>query len=220
MPNKKREMIIGIDQSYDQTGIGISVNGKCVAAKVLDMNKDWFHINDKPINNNTVKRRLLKNELRKIFKKYKTDYKITVIFERIRTFSGSHISTNYIIVTGALIAVIIDACFEDFIEAYSVDTRSWKKQITGSAKSGTKTNTKGKEVPDKKGPTLKWVNSQVGKKINPNVLKEYGGENGKITNDNLADAICISLYGFVSENNKKLKLETPEWGFENDKKAE
>jgi hypothetical protein len=215
MKSEKPKMVIGIDQSYDETGIGISVNGKCVAAKTINMNKKWFRINDKIVNNQSVKRRLLKIELRKIFKKYKPDYNIVVIFERIRTFSGkgSHINPNYIKVTGALVGVIVDACFEDFIECYSVDTRSWKSRVVGTSKSAMVWNEKkGKEVEDKKLPTLNWVNKQIGKKINPNILKKYANKDGIIDNDNLADGICISLYGFLLEKDQLLEREDEGWG--------
>lgn len=213
--NKKGVMSIGIDQSYEQTGIGISINGKCVAAKLIDMDKNWLNINDEPVNNKSVKRRLLKNELRAIFKKYGRDYDIVVVFERIRTFSGknSHMNPNYIKVTGALVGTIVDACFEDFSPCYSVDTRSWKAKVVGTSKPAMVWDEKkGKEVEDKKLPTLNWVNKQIGKKINPSILKKYGNEDGIITNDNLADGICISLYWFIPKKDRLLEREDEGWG--------
>lgn len=205
------KMVIGVDQSYKRTGIGISVNGKCVAAKVINMERRWYHINDRPINNDCLKRRLLKRELEKLVSKYNKDYEVIVIFERIRPFSSGHISFPYIISTGALVATIIDVCFNRFIRAYSVDTRSWKAQVVGTSKPDAEGN--------KKGPTLKWVNKNLKTgKINPKIAADY--KDGIITSDDLADAICISLYGFVPKGNRKLDLETPDWGFGEDGEQE
>lgn len=115
--------------------------------------------------------------------------------------SQGFLSMNYILSTSALIMNIVDIAYKYGIKVYSVDTRSWKSNIVGSSKGKkkkvliTKGKNKGKYkiVTDNKTDTLKYVK---------NVLKiDTKGD------DDVSDAICISKYGFLDKNKRKLRLE-------------
>jgi hypothetical protein len=175
---------IGIDQSYTDTGIAISIDGAI---------KYYTNENFKGCQNRTEKRKKIKDRLEKIIKKCtsKSD-NVIIILERIRTFtSGSQLLPNYLKMTGALISVIVDLAYDYEIKVYSVDTRAWKSKIVGKA------NSKGK---DKKLETIEFVKNKY------NIDVSQINSKGKVKqNDNIADAICISLYGFIK--NPKLNLE-------------
>ena len=127
--------------------------------------------------------------------------KIIIIVERIRLRSQGFLSINYILSTAGLIVNIVDLAHEYGIKVYSVDTRSWKSNIVGSSKGKKKkvlikkgkNKGKYKTILDNKTDTLKYVK---------NVLKiDTKGD------DDVADAICISKYGFLSKSKIKLRLE-------------
>lgn len=197
-------IVIGIDQSYADTGIAISYNGKLKSAThcMLDYLKT-----------NTDRRNRLYLRLKEIFQKadrlkgkYQSD--VIVIIERIRLRSQGFININYIKGIGALNALIVDLAKYYNFPIYSVDTRAWKSSIVGNSK-GQK-NKYGFD--EKKYPTLMWcVNNGYEKYIKQFVSnKKIKGviiKNGErfTYNDNIADAICISLYGFI--NNPKLEEE-------------
>ncbi len=84
-------------------------------------------------NNNTEKRRLLKEILSNYILEYGEGETI-IITERIRLRSQGFLSEAYIKSTGALVATIIDVANVYDIPVYSVDTRSWKGQIVGDSK--------------------------------------------------------------------------------------
>ena len=121
--------------------------------------------NYKGLKSKSEKRAFVKKLVRFAVKKYSPDI---VVVERIRTFSQGFISTNYIKTTGALIASIVDEVFPE--KVWSADTRSWKARICGGSK--------GMHAADK-GVSVRFVKG------------EYNIE----VNDDVADAICISLYG-------------------------
>lgn len=207
MKEEINRCIIGIDESYTQTGVAVIINDDVVRV---------FCENFKGCKTNTEKRIRIKHFLYDIVAWIHTEHDISykevkVVIERIRTFSGGHLSTKYLITTGALVATIIDTFAEFGILVYSVDTKSWKNNVVGSAKP---------------------YNNKYG--INPNkyrtvlyirdkgylhfVAEPYTGRGKKgivpVTidgekvmckiNDDMCDAICIALYGTLPEQKQKL----------------
>lgn len=162
---------IGIDQSYTRTGIAVSGNGKLIEVTSVDFgNISKFE-----------KRMMIVKKLEELFDKYKPG---VVIVERVRQFTGgnnAYISMNMMKAGTELITTICDFAYKNDVPVYSVDTRSWRKQVVGSAV------TKGG---DKKLATMQFV-------------KEKGFD----VNDDAADAACISLYAFVKKENRKLRKE-------------
>lgn len=94
---------------------------------------------------------------------------------------------NDYILCQSLIAVIVDTAQDYGVPVYSVDTRSWKAQIVGKS-----THDKNEST---KQPTLNYVENTLGYTV---------------ADDNEADAICISKYGFLSKTKQKLKKEQQE----------
>ena len=201
----KNKIVIGIDQSYKDTGISISMNGKLKMAK---------HVYLEKCKNNSERRSMLQKRLFDIFSSVhllKEDYDadVIVIIERIRLQSQGFINIDYIKSIGALNALIVDTASVFGYPVYSVDTRAWKSSIVGNSKG--KSNKYG--IDPKKWPTILWcvskgyekyiINYDVGKRKSKGIIEK----NGKryTYNDNISDSICISLYGFV--NNQLLKEE-------------
>lgn len=202
----KNKIVIGIDQSYKDTGISISFNGKLKMAKGIPLEK---------YKNNSERRTNLQKRLFDIFSSVyllKSDYdaEVIVIIERIRLQSQGFINIDYIKSIGALNALIVDTASGFDYPVYSVDTRAWKSAIVGNSK-GQK-NKYG--IDEKKWPTILWCVSKGYKKyIKCDVSKEKKKgvieKDGKryIYNDNIADSICISLYGFINNSKQLLKEE-------------
>ena len=202
------KIVIGIDQSYTRTGITILKDKQILKMK---------SINFKECKSNTNKRKVIKSTLESIIDGILVDYKprdIKCIVERIRTFSGGHMSTQYLISTGALIATIVDTLSEYEIPVYSVETRSWKVQIVGDTKP--MKNQYG--INPNKYKTILYLRS---KGLLKYIAEPYNGRgkqgvinikiDGKKTpckiNDDLADSYCIAMYGFLPEHKQKLKEE-------------
>ena len=209
---KKNKIVIGIDQSYQDTGIAIAMNGQIKAIS------DCF---TKNLKSNTEKRKTLNNRLRTIFKAMSekqseyTNCELICIIERIRLHSAkpgtdSFINIDYIKSIGALNAMIVDLASEFNIPVYSVDTRSWKAQVVGdSTRLANKCG-----IDPEKWRTIQFVIHKlhresdilqpVSNRTKKGIVKTIDGV--KYTyNDNKADAACIALYGFCS--NQKLEGE-------------
>lgn len=193
------KIVIGFDQSYEDTGISIAVDGVLKAAKSVPL---------KQLKNNTQKRQKLQEEAFKAFRKVSQhNAEIVVIIERIRLRSDGFININYIKGIGALNSVIVDTAALFGFPVYSVDTRAWKTAVVGTASPGQ--NPYG--IDPKKWPTIQWcvrqgyekkiVNYNVGKRKTKGVIYKDGKP--FTYNDNVADSICIALYGFT----KNLKLQ-------------
>ena len=203
----KNRIVIGIDQSYQDSGITVSMNGHVKAVT------DCYTAN---LKSNTDKRKKLREKLNIIFgkmsqKAIETDSELICIIERIRLRSGknSFINIDYIKAIGALNALIIDLASEYSIPVYSVETRAWKAAIIGTAK-----EYKGEYygIDPKKVPTILWCirkgyESRIKESVSMRKKKGVIEKDGKrwTYNDNKADSIGISLYGFVS--NPKLEGE-------------
>lgn len=190
---KYNKIVIGFDQSYINTGVGIAADNKLLNVTSF---KDKFRGLKSP----SDKRKCISIVLHELIKKsLNRASEVTILCERIRTFSGGgkgkqkgFISMNYIKSTGALIATIVDVAHEYNIKVHSVDTRSWKSKVIGNSKSVGK---------DKKSSTIKFV-----KNLGFDV--EYTTKTGLIKfDDDAADSGCIALYGFLPKGVQKLKLE-------------
>lgn len=191
----RKLIVVGIDQSYKDTGISISYNNKLKSAT---------HCFTQNLKNNTEKREALKQKLISVFDKTKTmqnkkDCEVIVIIERIRLQSQGFINIDYIKSIGALNAMIVDIAYKYDFPVYSADTRAWKSKVIGTSKG--QPNAFG--IDEKKLPTILWcvnkgfekyiIDYNVGKLQKGVIYKD--GVRVKY-NDNIADSICIGLYGF------------------------
>ncbi len=193
---KEVPCIIGIDQSYTRTGIAICTKG--TVRKVTS-------IRFKQIRTKTGKRWLLRDTLRKIIEsclKHYTPEQIVIIAERVRTFTRSDINdVQFIKASSAMMAYIVDTGLEYGIKTYSVDTRAWKSKVLGDSRPVFEP-IRGVENPQKFGSVRKAI--ELGFEEELTILKHNSVFHSY--NDDMADAICISLYPF-SGGPYKLKLE-------------
>lgn len=198
--NIENNIIIGIDQSYKNTGITI-IRNKTELLLLTSINFSNYK-------NNSEKRNKLKKELDNLIKKCKAKYdnaKITIVFERIRLQSQGFINIDYIKSIGALNAIIIDTAYNNNVKCYSVDTRCWKSQIVGSSKP---LENKFGIDPEKYRTILYLKQKGLEEKILIKASKakkkgvvEIDGER-YIYNDDAADSYCIALFGFYGDKNK------------------
>ena len=178
--------IIGIDQSYTRTGISIATKGKP---------RNAFSIDFKGLNTKTQKRLLLQSTLRKVIetclKKYDSS-EITIIAEKIRTFTETDsLRVSVIKAHSALMAYIVDTAAEYGIKVFSVDTRAWKSRVLGTSKPVFEP-LEGVENPQKFGSVRKAIKLGFGEQMKVKSCKTRSFR----YDDDMADAICISLYGF------------------------
>lgn len=197
-----KEVCIGIDQSYENTGVSISADGKLLKVTSLYLGN---------LKSNSEKRRCLKNFLTKVIQKVKPKCdNITCVIERIRLRSQGFINIDYIKSIGALNAVIVDVMSEFNIQVYSVDTRCWKAQIVGTSKP--MGNAYG--VPPEKWPTVQWC---ISKGFKDSILKDVSdsrkekgtfkiGDKKYMYNNDAADSSAISMFLFAGDKSM-LKVE-------------
>lgn len=198
---KYKTIVIGIDQSYNRTGISISADGKLLKVRSIDFAK---------CKDNTQKRNKLRKSLRNVAESMiGKGTKVICVIERIRLRSQGFLNIDYIKSIGALNATIIDIMHDYGIEVYSVDTRCWKAQVVGTSKP--KKNKFG--VPDEKWPTVRWC---IEKGFKSSILLEVEGRREKGTfmmngkkyeyNNDASDSAAISQFYFVGDRDK-LKIE-------------
>lgn len=201
MNKKYKNVVIGIDQSYKNTGITIIADAEIKIIKAINLME---------YKSNYERRRALRKTLsgllRSVIPKAEN---IVCIIERIRLQSQGFINIDYIKSIGALNSVIVDTMQEEGIEVYSVDTRCWKAQVIGTSKP--EKNKYG--VPEEKWPTVKWV---IRKGFKDSILKEITGKKKKGTfvrnntrymfDNDAADSCGIAMFWFIGDKNK-LKLE-------------
>lgn len=199
------KVVIGIDQSYKNTGVTVNKNNG-EDLKVFGIYTDCYKTN-------SIKRKVLKEKLNRIVKhveeKY-SDAEVVCVIERIRLKSQGFLNINYIKGIGALNALIVDVMYNNGIETFSVDTRSWKSAIVGTSKPMTN---KYKINPEKY-PTILWnikngrkdkiINYDVGKKKKGVITK---GDLKYTYDDDRSDSIAISFYGFLPVKRQKLEKE-------------
>lgn len=194
-------LVIGIDQSYKNTGISLAIDG--VLKSVRSIYLDKYPTNSK-------RREVLRTHLHKLLSKASTKAEhIVCIVERARIHGGStsFINIDAIKAMGALTATIVDVCAIYGVEVYSVDTRCWKSQVVGTSKG--QHNKYG--VPDEKWPTVRWLVSQG---FRNSIIEDWTGQKrtkGSWTdsagnkwhyNDDAADSAGIAMFWFVGEHNK------------------
>ena len=202
----KNKIVIGIDQSYQNTGITVAING------IVKMSRD---IELHSLKDNSTRRLVLRRELNEIINKLNYEIapycnaSITVLIERIRLQSQGFVNIDYIKSIGALNALIVDVAHSYKLQCFSVDTRAWKSTIIGTSK--TQSNPYG--IDPHKWPTILWCIKHGYKKYIKYPIENNKKKKGVIEkngerysyNDNIADSIGICLYGFT--NNPKLKEE-------------
>ena len=196
------QVIIGIDQSYKNTGITIIADGKIKIVRSIQLSK---------LKSNSDKRRVLKQRLFTLLSQISSKCSnIVCIIERIRLRSQGFININYIKSIGALNAMIVDIMSEFDVKVYSVDTRCWKAQVIGTSKP--LDNKYG--VPPEKYPTVVWCIKQGFKSSilidmsNTKIRKGTFIKDGKRYkfNDDAADSCAIAMFGVIGDKSK-LELE-------------
>ena len=199
--HKYNKVVIGIDQSYSNTGICIIADKKKKKLRSLQLHKQQ---------NNSDRRRVLREQLDSLLRAVCGKGKeVVCIIERIRLHSQGFLNIDYIKSIGALNSIIIDTCSEYGVKVFSVDTRCWKAQVVGTSKG--MPNKFG--VPEEKWPTINWCIKQgweadildivEGRKTKGTFVKE--GIKYMYNND-AADSAGIAMFGFVGDPDK-LKLE-------------
>lgn len=196
-PYKYKKVVIGIDQSYNNTGVSIAADGKLLKVKSIRLEK---------LKSNSEKRIKIAKVLNKIIKSvYPKSEDVICIIERVRLRSQGFLNIDYIKSIGALNSVIVDTCNEYEIPTYSVDTRCWKAQVVGTSKP--MPNKYG--VPEEKWPTVKWLLNQGWEE---SILIKIEGRKTKGTfmrngvkymyNNDAADSAGIAMFGFKGDPEK------------------
>ena len=195
---KYSELCIGIDQSYNNTGISIAADGRLIKVK-----SKWLD----HYKSNSEKRQVLRETLDKVLVSATGNANnIVCILERIRLQSRGFVNIDYIKSIGALNAIITDKCHEYGIKVYSVDTRCWKSQVIGTSKP--KSNKFG--VPDEKWPTVQWViksgfeSSILVDMSETRKTKGVFERNGikYMYNNDASDSAGIAMFWFVGDRTK------------------
>lgn len=194
---KYKKVVIGIDQSYNNTGISIAADGKLV--KVRSIQLDLYKTN-------SDKRRALASKLDGLLSSVALKAKeVICIIERIRLRSQGFLNIDYIKSIGALNSIIVDKCNAYNVPVYSVDTRCWKAQVIGTCKP--MPNKFG--VPEEKWPTVRWLIKQGWE---DSILIPIEGRKTKGTfvidgqkymyNNDAADSAGIAMFGFIGDQDK------------------
>lgn len=167
---KNKEELEYIKNALQYPIIGIDESYTRTGIAVTENGKLLYvdSIDFKKMKTKTEKRCAIRKALNSLILNYKPKI---IICEKIRTFSQGFISKSYISATGALIATIVDIAFKHDVPVYSVDTRSWKSKVVGTSKHKTS---------NKKLETIEFIKNEF----------DFDVEG----NDDMADAICISLY--------------------------
>ena len=195
---KYSELCIGIDQSYNNTGISIAADGRLIKVK-----SKWLD----HYKSNSEKRQALRETLDKVLVSVTDNANnVVCILERIRLRSRGFVNIDYIKSIGALNAIITDKCHEYGIKVYSVDTRCWKSQVIGTSKP--KSNKFG--VPDEKWPTVQWViksgfeSSILVDMSETRKTKGVFERNGikYMYNNDASDSAGIAMFWFVGDRTK------------------
>lgn len=197
----KPKCIIGIDQSYNNTGISVASQKGLEYISSIQLYK---------LTSNTEKRLEVASRVSEIIEQFSKEYIVDkIIIERIRLQSQGFINIDYIKSIGALNAVIVDTASKYDIPVYSVDTRAWKSKVVGTCKP--KENKYG--VDPHKWPTLLFIKDLgfTSDILVPAGKKKTGAIEIKgkkyVFNDDAADSACIALYGFLPKNKQNLKEE-------------
>ncbi len=196
-PKKYKQVVVGIDQSYNNTGISISADGKLLRVRSKRLDK---------LKTNSDKRRALRETLDGLLRSVAPKAEsIVCIIERIRLRSQGFLNIDYIKSIGALNSVIVDICHEHCVQVFSVDTRCWKSQVIGTSKP--LANEYG--VPDEKWPTVRWLLKQgweesllipiEGRKTKGTFVRD--GQKYMYNND-AADSAGMAMFWFLGDHDK------------------
>lgn len=194
---KYKKIVIGIDQSYSNTGISIAADGKLLKVRSLQLDS---------YKTNSDKRRVLSKTLDSLLSSVAPKGKeVICIIERIRLRSQGFLNIDYIKSIGALNSIIVDACHNQCVPVYSVDTRCWKAQVVGTSKP--MANKFG--VPEEKWPTVRWLLKQgwedsilipiEGRKTKGTFIRD--GQKYMYNND-ASDSAGIAMFGFKGDPEK------------------
>ena len=195
---KYSQVCIGIDQSYNNTGISIAADGELIKVKSVWLDK---------CRSNSERREKLRKVLDKVLEScVDNSENVVCILERIRLQSRGFINIDYIKSIGALNSVIVDVCSLYYVQVYSVDTRCWKSQVIGTSKP--KSNKFG--VPDEKWPTVQWViksgfeSSILVDMSKTRKTKGVFERNGikYMYNNDASDSAGIAMFWFVGDRTK------------------
>lgn len=198
------EIVIGIDQSYQNTGISIVADGKLKDIRSVRLDK---------YKNNSERRGVLHTKLQHLMSDVTNkSNSVVCIVERARLHGGptSFVNIDAIKAMGALTATIVDVMDQYGVKVYSVDTRCWKSQVVGTSKP--QSNNYG--VPEEKWPTIRWcIRQGFERKLLVDVSatrKQKGtfvraGKKYQYNND-AADSAGIAMYWVLGDHNK-LQLE-------------
>ncbi len=194
---KYNKVVIGIDQSYKNTGVSVCADGKLKKVTSIHLEKCASNSERREIIRARLAR-LLDNATRK-------SREVVCVIERIRLHSQGFLNMDYIKSIGALNALIVDTCYEYGVAVYSVDTRCWKSTVVGTSKGCP--NDFG--VPEEKWPTVRWL---VNKGFESSILEKVEGRRNKGTfmsggrkweyNNDAADSAAISVFGFIGDKSK------------------
>lgn len=195
------QIVIGIDQSYQNTGVSIVADGKIKKVSSVKLDN---------LKNNSERRARLKETLTKLIPRMQDKTgNVIIICERIRLSSQGFVNIDYIKSIGALNACIVDIANKFGVKVFSVDTRCWKAQVVGTSKP--QENDIG--IDKEKWPTIKYV---IKKGFEQSIMVEVSKQKKKgvfvrgdkrYTYDNdAADSCCIALFGFIGDK-EKLKEE-------------
>lgn len=198
---KYKRVVVGIDQSYNNTGISIAADGRLLKVRSIQLDK---------LKSNSERRRALSETLDGLLTAvYPKGREVVCIIERIRLHSQGFLNIDYVKSIGALNSVIVDMCTSYCVPVYSVDTRCWKSQVIGTSKP--KQNKYG--VPEEKWPTVRWLLNQgwessilipvEGRKTKGTFIRD--GQKYMYNND-AADSAGIAMFGFIGDQ-EKLKEE-------------
>lgn len=202
-----KKIVIGIDQSYQDTGISVFADKKKKAIRDVKLSQ---------YRNNSERREVLREYLGSFLTSVaeiakENDGELICIIERIRLQSQGFLSIDYIKSMGALNSIIVDSCDKISIPTYSVDTRAWKSQVVGTSKPYDRDYY---GIDPHKVPTILWcirngwvddIKEPVSAKKKKGVIVK--GDERFTYNDNKADSAGIAMYGFVG-NAKGLKEES------------
>lgn len=201
-----KQAVIGLDQSYTDTGIAIGVNGRIRAAKSIPLEK---------LGSDTLKRNSVIDGLYSAIELCRKngifDCDISVYIEQPRINKGQT-TFDYIKRAGAMESCIVDYLYNEYngiINMYSVSSNAWKAVVLGTREE--RKNNVG--IDPRKYLMYEYciehgfddyVLQTCSKQTKRFVTCDANGNKLKY-NDNIGDAIGICMYGFVPENDQKKK---------------
>lgn len=189
---KYHSIVIGVDQSYQRTGVSIAADGDLKSVRSID-----YHGHKSKTEKRAKTRAVIEAYCRMVCERFTAD-ELVLVLERTRQFSDGFLSVPYIKSMGALNASIVDTASSFGFECFSVDTRAWKSGVIGTSKP--MDNEWG--INPKKWPTIEWMRSNYPGFLKQNMhpaskAKKKGVielKSGRYTvDDDACDSACIAL---------------------------